>query len=744
MSAVLPAPAAAARASGAAGFQGELLVAGELCIQLMVLLFAYRLAYELRFDFHIPAEEVRRYWATLPLLVAVRLAAYSATGVFRGYWQHFGTRDLLTLTEGATLGSLVFAALLVIVGELPGVPRSVLLIEWAGAIFFGGGLPFLARCLREGLVPLVPMVGTRGQRTLVVGVGERSEELLREASRGAMHPLHIVGLIDPGDLHIGRSIRGVRVLGTLKELPTIAARSRAELIVIAMGAAGREEMQRVVERCLVSGVEFKILPSLHELLEDTAGVNQLRSVRLEDLLGRRPVQLDLSHVDADLRDRVILVTGAAGSIGSEIARQIAPFRPARLVLLDQAESELYVLQLDLTRVHPELGLQSVICDITDQDRVEQVFAEHRPDYVIHAAAYKHVPLMESHVLEAVRNNVFGTFLIAAAAVRFGARKMLLISTDKAINPASVMGATKRIAERLIFGLPELHRSGTDFRAVRFGNVLGSNGSVIPLFERQLAAGGPITVTHPDVERYFMTIPEAVQLVLQAGSLPEAAGCVSMLEMGEPVRILDLAQKLIRLSGRIPGKSIQIVFTGLRPGEKLREDLSTTLEATVPTSAESIRLSQRREPGGMEVEVGVARLLALTASGDRVGVLSAICELVPECVPPLCDWAAADARHRARPAGRVWQHSANGNGNGSAASSQSVSHETTPAALPNDASVLLHGNRISPITGWPMLLEHFRGERRSRAGPPSRRNGGRTGGRRLDDAVRPCCHGSSEQ
>jgi FlaA1/EpsC-like NDP-sugar epimerase len=673
---------------------GELVAQfGEVVVHLLVIVLAYRLAYELRFDFDLPAEEDLHFQGTLPLLVGIRLAAYAATGVYRGFWQHFGSQDLLALAKGVTLSAIGFAAVLVAMGELPGVPRSVLLIDWAGAIFFGGGIPFVARCLREQLMPLV---GPRGPRTLVVGVGQRAEELLRESCRQCPHPIHVVGLIDSRDVHEGRSIRGVRVLGTLKDLPAKAAWTRTDLIVIAVDGAGREEMQGIVERCLATGLEFKILPSLHELLADTAGVNQLREVRLEDLLGRKPVQLDLSHVDADLRDRVILVTGAAGSIGSELARQIARFHPARLVLVDQAESELYMLHQELMRVHPDLDLQPAICDVTDQGRLERIFAAHRPEYIIHAAAYKHVPLMETHVVEAVRNNVIGTLLVAAVAMRYGARKMLLISTDKAIKPASVMGATKRIAERIIFGLPGLQAT-IDFRAVRFGNVLGSNGSVIPLFERQLAAGGPITVTHPDVERYFMTIPEAVQLVLQAGSLPEAAGCISMLDMGEPVRILDLAEKLIRLSGRVPWKNVSIVFTGLRPGEKLREDLASTLEDAVPTSAEGVRLSQCHEQAAMDVEQGICRLVTLAAAGDQVGLLAAIRHLVPECVPPLREWAAPDAGSWVR---------------------------TGPTGA----------NRVSPITGWPRLLDQLPPEQR-REQDAERRRDRRAGGRRARDAGR---------
>jgi len=538
------------------------------------------------------------------------------------------------LAFAITGGCIGFVLALYLAYLFPGIPRSVLLGEWVGAIVIAA---FIARAVRKSS----PSVATpRGRRTLVVGSGERAEQLLREPRRAELGALNIVGLVDLDGAGMGRTIQGVLVVGTIDDLPKVAQRLRAEFAIIALEAGDLAEMRRVVNQCIAGALQFKTLPSHHELPQQSSSVNQLRNVRIDDLLGRAPVNLDLPPVRADLRDRVVLLTGAAGSIGSELARQIAPFDPARLVLLDQSESDLYFLHLELQQAHPGLELQPVICDITNAGRLAQVFAQYRPDYVVHAAAYKHVPLMETNVLEAVRNNVLGTLLVATTAVRYGASKVLLVSTDKAIKPSSVMGATKRVAERIIFGLPNLHRSGTDFRAVRFGNVLASKGSVIPLFERQLAAGGPITVTDPLVERYFMTIPEAAQLVLQAGSLPETAGAIAMLKMGEPVRILDLAEKLIRFTGRVPGKDVRIVFTGLRPGEKLTEEQVSILEAGVPTSSEKIRISQTTESAGPELVQKLSRLFTHLDVGDQERVLATLCELVPECVPPLQQSRAA--------------------------------------------------------------------------------------------------------
>ena len=606
----------------------------EAAVHLLLTAVVYRLAFEFRFDFDTPPNDVRLFWMSLPLLAAIRLSVYALTGVFRAYLLHFGVQDLFTLAQAVTLSTVLFVLALVLAGLLPGLPRSVIVLEWAGAIFAAAGVPFVARSVREAPIPFVR---PRGRRTVVVGSGQRAEQLLREARREPGHALHVVGLVDLDGSQLGRAIRGVRVVGPVSDLPALAKGLNAEFAIIALEHNDGSVMRRVVDQCIAAGLEFKTLPSLSELLDETAGVRQLRDVRIEDLLGRQPVSLDLSRVEADFKGRVILLTGAAGSIGSELARQIAPLRPSRLILLDQAESDLYFVHLELHEAYPELDLVPVICDITNPDRLGQVHAQHRPEYVVHAAAYKHVPLMETNVVEAVRNNVIGTLLVATTAARHKARQVLLVSTDKAINPSSVMGATKRVAERIVFGLPSLHRSGTEFRAVRFGNVLASHGSVIPLFERQLAAGGPLTVTHPDVERYFMTIPEAVQLVLQAGSLPETAGSIAMLEMGQPVRILDLAEKLIRFSGRVPGKDVQIVFTGLRPGEKLIEDLVSALEDTVPTSSAKIRISHRLEVGGAELEENLARLMTFLEVGDREGLLATLCDLVPECVAPLDIW-----------------------------------------------------------------------------------------------------------
>ncbi|HEX5830938.1 MAG TPA: nucleoside-diphosphate sugar epimerase/dehydratase, partial [Gemmatimonadaceae bacterium] len=596
---------------------------------LILVPLGYWVAFALRFDFRVPPRFQALFWSTLPLLIVLRFATLWEFGLHRGHWRHFGIGDAIELLKAIALGTLLFLVAVYAVTELRGVPRSIFVLEGAVALLLIGGVRFAVRCHRERRLSWRP---PRGKRTLVIGAGNAAERLLRDCfhdGRGAISP---VGLVDDDPAKCAWHLHGVPVVGTTRELASLVTRHRAELLVIAIPSASGQVMQRIVGCCAETRCEYKILPSLRELLEGRVRADQLRDVQIEDLLGREPVRLDLADVSRDLNGSVVLVTGGAGSIGSELARQIARLRPTRLVLLEQAESPLYFVHLEVARANPDVTVVPVIGDITDAGRLEDVFELYRPDHVFHAAAYKHVPMMEAHVTEAVRNNVIGTLQVAQCAARYGARRFVLISTDKAVNPSSVMGATKRIAERIVLGLPSLRASRTDFRAVRFGNVLGSDGSVVPLFKRQLAAGGPLTVTHPEVNRYFMTIPEAVQLVLQAAALPEAAGRICMLEMGQPVRILDLAEQLIRLSGLVPHRDVQIVFTGLRPGEKLHEELTSSIEASVDSGVEKIRVIQTDEVEGARIECVVHQLSSALARRDGAELLRQVRTLVPEYVP----------------------------------------------------------------------------------------------------------------
>jgi FlaA1/EpsC-like NDP-sugar epimerase len=587
---------------------------------------AYAAAFALRFDFEVDSLRARQLLVTLPILVPVRLIVFWRWGMFRLYWHHVGFRDLIGLQTAVTLSSLLFVVVLYFVGLGYNMPRSVFIIDWVLTIFFCGGVMYATRYVREMRPRFEPAVG---RRTLLVGAGAGAEQLLRHTQHNREHDLSIVWIVDDDPSTHTQLLHGVPVLGSTRDMARLAMRFRIELVVITVQHATKEQMRDLVERCSATGVEYKILPSLAEMLSGPTPGGQLREVRIEDLLGRQPVSLDLGPVAREVTGRTILITGAAGSIGSELARQLAAFRPARLILFERAETPLYFVNLEITRAHPQIDVVAAMGDVTDANRVEGVIASYHPDYVFHAAAYKHVPMLEANIREAARNNVLGTRNVASSAARHDVRKFVLISTDKAVNPTSIMGATKRIAERILLASSMCRKASTDFRVVRFGNVLGSDGSVIPLFQRQLAAGQPLTVTHPDVRRYFMTIPEAVQLVLQAAVLPEAAARISMLEMGEPVRILYLAEQMIRLSGLTPYKDVPIVFTGLRPGEKLDEELTSNVEATMPTVVEKIRLVHTDEGNVETLAYGLDRIETVVAAGTDQDVRQTIQALVPE-------------------------------------------------------------------------------------------------------------------
>jgi FlaA1/EpsC-like NDP-sugar epimerase len=609
-----------------------------LTLHLLLVPLGYYMAFALRFDFRPSERHIDLFWRTVPYLMVLRMASFAIFGLFHGWWRHVGMRDLIDLVRATTLSSVLLLLALFMTGDLAGsgtmplLPRSVLVLDWITALVLFGGLRFGVRAFREER--LLPWRARRGKRALIIGAGTAAERLLRETQREGESEIFPVAMVDDDPGKHGMRLHGVPVVGTSRDLKSLVAKDGIKLLVIAIPSATRTEMRDIVEACLETGVDFKIVPSMRELLDGRARLGELRKVQIEDLLGRDTIDLGVEGPRGDLEGRTVMVTGGAGSIGSELARQVAGFAPRRLLVLDQAESPLYFTNLEMRAAHPELEIIPIIADVTDAARMESVFARHRPDFVFHAAAYKHVPLMEDNPVEAVRNNVIGTLTVSQAAARYGAEKFVLISTDKAVYPSSVMGATKRLAEQIVLGWPALRASGTDFRAVRFGNVLGSDGSVIPVFKRQLAAGKPITVTHPDVTRYFMTIPEAVQLVLQSAALPDAGGRICMLEMGEPVRIVELAENLIRLSGLEPYTDVPIVFTGLRPGEKLHEELMEAREATVPTAISKVRVVQTVEPEADALTSGLDRLAAAAAVGSSTDILDAIRALVPECVPPL--------------------------------------------------------------------------------------------------------------
>jgi FlaA1/EpsC-like NDP-sugar epimerase len=547
---------------------------------------SYSLAFLLRFDFAWPSTYSGVFLWSLALLVVVRGGLALATRLGTGSWRYVGLHDLLRLTLAATAGSILFFAITWGLPVMPRVPRSVIVMEWllTGNLTAAVWVTYRLICERR---THRDCRSEEIKRVLVVGAGRAGQMLVREMVHSPTGHTP-VGFVDDDTMKWDTLIHGVEVIGSVDDLAEIAKELEAEQIFIAIPSAEPAQLRRIIEHCENLDLGFKLLPGIREVIEGDAQVHQLREVRLEDLLGRNPIQLELAELSSDLEGETVLITGAAGSIGSELARQVALYAPAKLILIDQAETPLYYIDLELVRNHPDLDVEACLLDVTDCTLLDQVFARHKPSRVFHAAAYKHVPMMEGHPGPAVHNNVLGTWRVAKAAGEHGAERFILVSTDKAVRPANIMGATKRISE-LVTLYVQAKYPKTAFGAVRFGNVLGSNGSVIPLFKRQLDAGEPLTVTHQDVTRFFMTIPEAVQLILHASLLPRIRGGIAMLEMGEPVPIIELAKDLLRLSGKSARLGRDIVITGLRPGEKLHEELAAPDETAIQTGIEKVNL-----------------------------------------------------------------------------------------------------------------------------------------------------------
>jgi FlaA1/EpsC-like NDP-sugar epimerase len=595
-----------------------------VALHLILVTVSYTLAFLLRFEGAVPEPFVGAYAMTLPWIVAFRLLAFSSFQVYRGSWRYVGMRDLQLLLKAVGASTLMFAAFLLFTARDQAYPRSVPIIDAILTVMLIGGVRFSLRAVRERSKP-TPVARTR--RVLIIGAGDAGELLLREMYSNPRLGFTPVGFVDDDPHKTGTQIHGVQVLGTTDKLLDVLKVREADELIIAIPSASRPQIQALVNRCLASGLPFKIVPAIAALSEGAVHMRQVRPVRVEDLLGRDPVNLDETTIRRDISERNVIITGAGGSIGSELARQVASYGPAKLGLLERGENSLYLIEQELRRKYPDVNIVPMLCDVSNQREVQTAFRAIRPDVVYHAAAYKHVPLMESHLLAAVRNNVFGSHIVVTASTEYGA-KLVLISTDKAVSPSNVMGATKRLAEKIL--LTHAAHEHNPFVAVRFGNVLGSNGSVVPLFTEQIADGGPVTVTHPDATRYFMTIPEAVQLVLQASVLDEARNHIVMLEMGEPVKILDLARNLIRLSGLEPDVDIPIVFTGLRPGEKMHEQLMSESEETMPTRYEKIRVVRTDTPPSLDA--GLAQLRTVVENRDERATLKMLQELVPEFAP----------------------------------------------------------------------------------------------------------------
>jgi FlaA1/EpsC-like NDP-sugar epimerase len=590
-------------------WRGSLAFAHDVCAAAVAWVALYWLRFGLEFNSPYFADMA---W-TLAWIVPLQAGIFLALGLYRGLWRFASIVDLQRIVLAAALGAVLVPLVLVMLQLQAVVPRSVLILYPVVLIFLMAGSRFAYRIWKEHR--LYSPLEALGEPVLIIGAGEAGARLAKDLARSRQW--RVVGLLDDDHGKQGRLLRNVSVLGEISELKAWSERFGVRKVIIALPSANHVVRRRVAELCAAADVEALTVPSYEDLISGRLSLTTLRNVELDDLLGRDPVVLDNAGLADWLGNRVVMVTGAGGSIGAELTRQIARFRPARIVLFDISEAALYEIQTALNDAFPQLPLTSVVGDVKHRALVEEVLARERPSVIFHAGAYKHVPLMEeTNAWQAVRNNSWGTWVLARAAVAAKVEKFVLVSSDKAVNPTNVMGATKRLAEIVCQSLQD---RGTQFVLVRFGNVFGSAGSVIPRFREQIARGGPVTVTHPEITRYFMSLSEATQLLLQAG-LQGQGGEILVLDMGEPVRIVDLARDLIKLSGADPDE-IAVVFTGLRPGEKLFEELLASEEATKPTPHPKLRIAQARE-----------------VNRDLVGQMVTWCE---------SDRAADDAEVRAR-------------------------------------------------------------------------------------------------
>jgi FlaA1/EpsC-like NDP-sugar epimerase len=584
---------------------------------------AHCLAFWLRFDGQIPPTEMLVLVQMLPWLVAVRALVFVPFQLYEGLWRYTSLWDLQNIVLAVVASTLAFRGLVHWAFAID-YPRSVLVIDSIVLICFLGGARLARRVYRD--------VGRwrRDKRVLIYGAGDAGEMVVRDMRHHPFYEYRPIGFVDDDATKVGHRIHGVQVLGTRRDLPRIMVAKRPSEVLVAMPGADAGQVREAIRALEPFKVPVKVLPDLRELLGGRVTASQIRSLAVEDLLERPPVGLPIDSVREAFAGRQVLITGAGGSIGSELSRQVATLEPRRLVLLDRYENGLHAVTTDLSAWREGLALHPVVADVTDARRMAAVFAQHRPDIIFHAAAHKHLPLMETNPCEAVKNNIRGTRLLATLAARHGTERFILISSDKAVNPSSVMGATKRAAELIVESMTG--RTFTCFLAVRFGNVLGSNGSVVPRFLHQIEAGGPVTVTHPEMRRYFMLISEAVQLVLHAATLAKG-GEIFALDMGEQLKVLDLARTLIRRSGFVPDEDISIRFIGLRPGEKLSEELvgsDETLEASpVP---KILRVRSRWVPEPRALAQQLAELERLAAENDAKGVIGRLRHTVPTFCP----------------------------------------------------------------------------------------------------------------
>ncbi len=615
-----------------------------VCIDIILAGISWYGAFLLRFNFNIPELYFNMAVQALPAVILIKIIIFYFFNLYRGMWRYTSIVDLFNIIKASVLSTFIIFFFIIFAHNLRWFSRSVFIIDNVLTILFVSGSRICIRLYFElksdggvkgGLV--YRLWGRRRKRKdsvnlLIIGAGNTGEKIFREIMDNANLRYNVVGFLDDNRAKQNKMIHGVPVVGTISDLNSAAQRLDAHEILIAVPSATSMQMRKIVENCKDSGLPFKTLPGIGELINGRVSVSAIREVAYRDLLGREVVYMEEDRIGGYIAGTRILVTGAGGSIGSELCRQLCRFNPAALILFDQAESPLYDIDLELKTNCPHIDITPVLGDIRNRERLVKVFELYRPENVFHAAAYKHVPMLEIHPREAVLNNIGGTRNVIEVASIFGVDRFVLVSTDKAVRPANVMGATKRITELMIQGqrCNCVDGTGPRFIIVRFGNVVGSVGSVIPLFKKQIKHGGPVTITHPDVTRYFMTIPEASQLILQAGAMGKG-GEIFILKMGKPVKIADMARDLIRFSGLEPDKDIKIQYIGLRPGEKLYEELITKGEDIVPTEHEKIMVLKCGVCNKKQLNMDIDSLLRAAEKFDEDGIRKMLKKIVPEYI-----------------------------------------------------------------------------------------------------------------
>lgn len=589
---------------------------------------ALYLSFLLRFDFTLGHSNYPAlFFLSLPVNVTVFLIVSIFFNLYQGIWRYVCVDDLKDIVQAAALSTLIFMFIIIFSGQFQGYPRSIYVLNFVFFILLNGGTRFTIRIFRESFAPQSETV----KNVLIIGAGTAGNEIVKTLKSARNKEYAPVGFIDKDRSLHGKRIQGLKVFGDLSNAKSAVRKHRVHEIFIAIPEATNKLVKEIMEVSKIPDwdLKFKIVPSIVDIMSGRLKVNQIREVQIDDLLARPNIKLNDSNVRKQLAAKTVLVTGAGGSIGSEICYQVASYRPSRMILIDASEISGYHVDQELKKRYPEIAIHTIVGNMLDSGFMDLLFRKFSPDYIYHAAAYKHVHIMEWNPLACLKNNVLGTALLASLAERHGVKQFVMISTDKAVKPRGVMGISKRLAERVVL---ERYPSGTLFNVVRFGNVLGSSGSVIPLFKKQIREGGPVTVTSPDTRRYFMSIPEAVQLVLQASTLNESQA-IFMLEMGEPVKIVDLAKNLIELSGFKVGEDIEIMFTGLRQGEKTEEVLLCEEEDLLPTTFEKIRVQKRSGKHPERVEKFIFDLKSNVELGNMRAIYSDIQEMIPEMTGP---------------------------------------------------------------------------------------------------------------